>query len=70
MVFSIIGYKYSTNLCRQKRGQQWTREEEVSLWKLRRQGMQFNQIAASILLYSSLPLVYSTKANGVKTETN
>ncbi|KAK2598812.1 hypothetical protein N8I77_012199 [Diaporthe amygdali] len=31
----------------EKRGQQWTREEEVVLWRLRRQGMEFNQIAVS-----------------------
>ncbi|KAL1877927.1 hypothetical protein Daus18300_002280 [Diaporthe australafricana] len=31
-----------------KRGQQWGREEEVALWKLRRQGMEFSQIARQI----------------------
>lgn len=33
---------------RKKRGQQWTREEEVALWKLRRQGMEFDEIAVSV----------------------
>lgn len=49
MVLVLMGFECPTNISRQKRGQQWTREEEVALWKLRRQGMQFNQIAASIL---------------------
>ncbi|ROW04856.1 hypothetical protein VMCG_04724 [Cytospora schulzeri] len=31
-----------------KRGQQWTREEEVALWQLRRQGMEFDDIARHI----------------------
>lgn len=66
---------FSTNVRGQKRGQQWTREEEVALWKLRRQGMQFNQIAASTLrtdlfLSLSLSLSYGSKANWMVTETD
>lgn len=45
----------STDQMRQKRGQQWTREEEVALWKLRRQGMEFGEIAVCIPSKVCLP---------------
>lgn len=34
-----------TNDTSQKRGKPWNIEEEAALWKLRRRGMEFDQIA-------------------------
>lgn len=43
-----------TDVASQKRGKPWNLEEESALWKLRRRGMEFDEIAVSetVLKYS------------------